>query len=359
MRAIERRVPPGVGRKSTHDELRRVSFAEIVQKGARKLISMGYGWMEDAESIEEYGCLAGADLDKVSQTAISRSHQLATIGGGNHFVELQEIVEVYDQQLAKAWGLEQGNLAVMLHSGSRGFGHQICTDYSKIMAQAAAKYDIELPSRGLAAAPIHSKEGQDYLAAMACAVNFAFCNRQLMAHDVRLAFGEVFKEDPRALGLWLVYDVAHNIAKFEEHFGRKVLVHRKGATRALPPGHPYNPKRYMATGHPVIIPGSMGTSSYVLVGAEATQETFYSVNHGAGRVLSRTAAKKVISKDEFQRSMGDILYNAGDFREILEEAPQAYKNIDDVVESLAEIGLTKKVVRLRPLAVIKGQGEEA
>jgi tRNA-splicing ligase RtcB len=227
------------------------------------------------------------------------------------------------------------------------------------MADAAPGYGIDLPSRGLAAVPISSREGQEYLAAMACAVNYAFSNRQTMTHDIRLAFGDVFGEDSMALGLDLVYDVAHNIAKFEDHFGRRVLVHRKGATRALAAGHLMNPLRYRSTGHPAIVPGSMGTSSYVLAGTEETAESFFSVNHGAGRVLSRSAARKSITEDEFKGSVGAVLFNSRNYRDIVDEAPLAYKNIDQVVETLAEIGMTRKVVRLRPLAVIKGEGDEA
>lgn len=359
MQAIEKRVPTGVGKRSSHRDLTRDKVLDIMREGVPYLLKLGLGREEDLEAIEENGCLAGADPEVLSKGTLGRSDQLATIGGGNHFVELGVVEQVYDSSLAAAFGLTAGNLTVMIHTGSRGLGHQVCTEYSRSMAEAAPRYGINLPSRGLAAVPINSREGREYLAAMACAVNYAFSNRQIMTHDIRQAFGDVFGGDPKKLGLDLVYDVAHNIAKFEEHFGRRLLVHRKGATRALKAGHPMNPPRYRATGHPAIIPGSMGTASYVLVGTEETAESFFSVNHGAGRVLSRSAARKSITEDEFKGSVGAVLYNARDYRDIVDEAPLAYKDIDQVVETLAEIGMTRKAVRLRPLAVIKGEGDEA
>ncbi len=239
----------------------------------------------------------------------------------------------------------------MVHTGSRGFGHQICNDYTDILWKAARKYGVNVPVKGLACAPIDSPEGRSYYAAMACAVNFAFSNRQIITADVRKACREILG----CTVMPVLYDVAHNIAKFETHKNKKVLVHRKGATRALAPGHRGNPRAYAKTGHPVLIPGSMGTPSYVLTGTELARETFYSVNHGAGRVLSRTAACKEISTDEFERKMGNILYNTRNPRELLDEAPQAYKDIDNVVETLVEIGFTRKVARMRPMAVIKGK----
>ncbi len=269
----------------------------------------------------------------------------------NHFIEIQEVSDVYDQKVAGVFGLFKGQMVIMVHTGSRGFGHQICNDYTDILWKAARKYGVNVPVKGLACAPVDSPEGRNYFAAMACAVNFAFSNRQIITADIRKACQEVLgcKVMP------VLYDVAHNIAKFESYNHRKVLVHRKGATRALAPGHRGNPQVYIKTGHPVLIPGSMGTPSYVLTGTELTRETFYSVNHGAGRVMSRTAAYKEISAQEFEQKMGNVLYNTRNPREILDEAPQAYKDIDDVVNTLVEIGFTKKVARMRPLAVIKGK----
>ncbi|MCL6638111.1 MAG: RtcB family protein [Firmicutes bacterium] len=353
---IEDYVPTGVGKKSRHKGITAGIFEEVVHTGSPGIVEQGYGWLEDLDNTEEGGCLSGADLAAVSKEAYKRgSLQLGTLGGGNHFIEIQVVGEVYDPAVGSVFGLWPGRLAVMIHTGSRGFGHQICTDYSKSHLPAARKYGIELPDRGLACAPADSPEGRSYYAAMACAVNFAFANRQVITHDIRLAFADLFGQPPEELGLQVVYDVAHNIAKWEVHGGRKLLVHRKGATRALPPGHGSNPRKYRATGHPVLIPGSMGTASYVLVGTEPAAESFYSVNHGAGRVLSRTAASKEISKEQFESSMGGVLYNARNFKEILDEAPGAYKDIDEVVETLAAIGMTRKVARLRPLAVIKGK----
>ncbi|BAF59763.1 uncharacterized conserved protein [Pelotomaculum thermopropionicum SI] len=353
---IEEYVPTGVGKKGKHKAITGEIFEEVVHTGSRGIVKRGYGRPEDLGRTEEEGCLSGADLGAVSGEAYKRGAvQLGTLGGGNHFIELQVVEEVYDPAAGKLFGLEPGVLTVMIHTGSRGFGHQICVDYSKSLLPAARKYGIELPDRGLACAPADSKEGRDYYAAMACAVNFAFANRQLITHDVRCAFGDIFGCSPEELGLDLIYDVAHNIAKWEVHGGRKVLVHRKGATRALPPGHPGNPAVYRRTGHPVLIPGSMGTASYVLTGTGAAAETFYSANHGAGRTLSRTAAMKEISREQFEASMGGVLYNSRNYKELLDEAPGAYKDIDQVVETLAAINLTRKVARLLPLAVIKGK----
>jgi tRNA-splicing ligase RtcB len=265
------------------------------------------------------------------------------------------VQQVFDRAAGDSFGLYPGQLTVMIHTGSRGFGHQICNDYSKILLAAARKHGIEVTDRGLACAPVDSKEGKDYYAAMACAVNFAFANRQLITHDVRCALSDIFECDQTELGLALIYDVAHNIAKWETHGGEKVLVHRKGATRALPPGHPENPAKYLATGHPVLIPGSMGTASYVLTGTEKASESFFSANHGAGRVLSRTAAMREISREQFENSMSGILYNSRNYKDLLDEAPDAYKDIDQVVETLAGIGMTRRVARLEPLAVLKGK----
>lgn len=353
---IEKYTPTGIGKKRRHEAITKDVFELATCTGARAIIDRGYGWVSDLGSIEEEGCLSGADLGAVSKDAYQRgSVQLGTLGGGNHFIELQVIEEVYDRTIGGYFGLFPGLLAVMIHTGSRGFGHQICTDYSKSLLTAAQKYGIVLPERGLACAPIDSKEGRSYYAAMACAVNFAFANRQLITHDVRRAFGDIFSCDPAKLGLKLVYDVAHNIAKWEKHHRQRILVHRKGAIRALPPGHPENPVAYRQTGHPVLVPGSMGTASYVLVGNENTAESFYSVNHGAGRRLSRTAAIKEISREEFETSMQAVLFNRRNYRDLIDEAPGAYKDIDQVVQTLVDIGLACKVARLRPLAVLKGK----
>jgi len=356
MQKIEEYVPTGIGRKGRHHGITRAIFEEVVYAGAKGVIAQGFGHEQDLEHIEERGCLKGADLGALSSKAYERgSVQLGTLGGGNHFIELQEVVEIFDRSLAKAFGLFPGQLTVMIHTGSRGFGHQICTDYSRSLLTVAEKYKLNLPSKGLACAPINSPEGKNYYAAMACAVNFAFSNRQIIMHDVMKAFAGVLGETPLKLGMKIVYDVAHNIAKWEKHNKARVLIHRKGATRALPAGHPDNPPVYLNTGHPVLIPGSMGTASYVLVGTPLAKETFFSVNHGAGRVLSRNAAAKVITREEFNGSMGEVLYNARNYRELIDEAPPAYKNIDEVINTLVTLGFTQKVARMHPLAVIKGK----
>ncbi len=353
---IEEYVPTGVGKKGRNKDITKAIFEETVHIGPAGFLKRGYGLPDDLNKIEEGGCLPGADLKAVSSEACKRGAvQLSTLGGGTHFIELQAVSEVYDQAAGDVFGLFPGILAVMVHTGSRGFGHQICNDYSKILLAAARKHGIEIPDRGLACAPADSKEGLDYYAAMACAVNFAFANRQLITHDIRCAFRDVLGGGCHSQELKLIYDVAHNIAKWEKHGGQRLLVHRKGATRSLPPGHEGNPPLYRHTGHPVLIPGSMGTASYVLTGTEKAEESFFSVNHGAGRVLSRTAAVKEISKEQFERSMSGVLYNSRNYKELLDEAPGAYKDIDQVVETLAAIGMTRKVARLLPLAVIKGK----
>jgi len=359
MTAIEDRIPTGIGKTGRRGELD-ISLNQITKNGARSLVEKGFGWPEDLDSIEEEGCLGGADLNCASDQAISRGKkQLATLGGGNHFIEIQEIEEIFDKKLAEKFGLIEGNISIMIHSGSRGFGHQICSDYINILMKAAFRDEIFIPRRGIAAAKISSQEGQNYYKAMAAAVNFAFANRQLMAHDVREAFSEVFKADPQKdLAMTTVYDVAHNIAKFEEFNGRKILIHRKGATRALPAEHPLNTKKYKTTGHPALVPGSMGTPSYVMVGTPEAKKSFYSINHGSGRTMSRKQAFREITAEEFKKSMGDILSNARDWRQLADEAPSAYKNIVEVIDTLVEAGLAKKVAKMRPLAVIKGAGLE-
>ena len=354
--AIECLVPTGVGKKSRHGELQR-HLGSILTGGAREVIRLGYGQPGEDQLIEENGCLAGADPESLTGASLKRADQLSTLGGGNHFIEIGYVANVFNRELATSFGLDKDNLTVMVHTGSRGFGHQICNDFSHTMVKAAKNYGISLPNKGLACAPIDSPEGRAYLGAMACAVNFAFANRQLIAYNVRKALTGVLKQSEDALGLRTVYDVAHNIAKFETHFDTGVLVHRKGATRALPPGHPDNPPVYRSTGHPAIIPGSMGTSSYVVVGTPLAYETMYSVNHGAGRVLSRTAARKSIDREQFKVAMGDIVYNRHKLKQLLDEAPGAYKPITEVVDTLAEIGVTEKVAEIRPLGVIKGEDD--
>ena len=355
--AITRRIPTGIGTATPERLWRGALLEKVFTEGSRAPIEQGYGRPEDGERTEEYGALSFADPAALSKRMRQRSVQLGTLGGGNHFLEAQRVEEVLDGELAAKLGLYEDQLVFMIHTGSRGFGHQVCTEYSARMAKEAPKHGITLPNKGLAALPIDSPGGQAYLAAMGCAVNYAFANRQIITHLVRESFAEVFACGDQELDLSVVYDVAHNIAKFEEHEGRKLLIHRKGATRALPPGHHQNPEVYRETGHPALLPGSMGTASYVVVGREAVKETFCSVNHGAGRLMSRGEARRSISERAFKESMGDILTNVVDGRRIIDEAPGAYKDIDRVVDVLSDIDMIKKVAKVVPLAVIKGSGE--
>jgi len=358
LEAISRRVPSGVGRASPYQELRQPDLEGIAAEGAYYYIKKGYGRPEDRERIEEGGCIPGARVSAISREARKRTDQLATIGGGNHFIEIGRVEEVLCPEVAPLFGLQEGHLYVLIHTGSRGLGHQICTDYSHIMWVNRDKNKTPAPVKGLACAPIHSQDGQNYLQAMALAANYAFTNRQIIAHFVREAFVEVFRRPEEEMGPDLLYDVAHNIAKKEKHQGRWVLVHRKGATRALPPGHPDNPPLYRDTGHPALIPGSMGTSSYVVLGTSSIWRTYCSVNHGAGRVMSRKRARAEFSREDVARQLGDVLVSARDVKALRDEAPLAYKDIDEVVYTLVEAGLTRPVVRLKPMAVIKGEGEE-
>jgi len=359
LKNISLRVPSGVGKKSIHRHKVRQYFPHIITKGAPYLVKQGIGRPEDLDATEERGVLPGAARGALTQEAIERGDQLSTIGGGNHFIELGYVDKIFHQEAAEAMGIEKNLITVMIHTGSRGFGHQVCTDYTEIMKKEAGKHDLPLPHSGLASVPVQSKTGQNYINAMAAAVNFAFCNRQWVTHDVRQAFAEALGGEDTDHDLGLVYDVAHNIAKFEEINGKKLLIHRKGAVRALPPGHQLNPPRYRNTGHPVIIPGSMGTPSYLVTGGPQAHRTFYSVNHGAGRVMSRRAARKNIQVEDMKKKMSGVLLWGKKIKTYLDEAPQAYKNIDLVVDTLSEIQVVHKVARLKPLAVIKGEGPEA
>jgi len=341
---IIREIPIGVGgeRKSLPSE---IIFENICLNGAEAVVNSGFGTQDDLTSIEEGGKLSGARMEAITPKAIKRSRkEIGTLGSGNHFIEIQRLEKIYDEKLANKWGLFEGQICLMVHSGSRALGHQTCTDYTEIFWRAEDKYKIQVPRKGLAALPIETKEGQDYFSAMAACVNFAFANRQLMTYFVRQCFENVFGSE-----LVLLYDVCHNIAKQESG----LLIHRKGATRALPPRHPLLPEKFKETGQPAIVPGSMGTASYVLVGTDKVSETFFSVNHGAGRRMSRTKAIRSITETEFESSMGKVIHNLP-YQKVVDEAPGAYKDIDLVVDTLVEAGITKKVAKLVPLAVIKG-----
>ena len=306
--------------------------------------------------------MEGADPDRVSPMAYKRGkNQVGTLGSGNHFLEIDLIDEIYDDLVATVFGLRRGTIAVMIHSGSRGLGYQICDDYLTVMRRAVLKYNISLPDRQLACAPLDSPEGQDYFSAMACAANYAWANRQVMMYWTRQVFQKVLNLSPRELGMELVYDVCHNIGKFEKHLikGEKklIFVHRKGATRAFPAHHPQVPEIYRKVGQPVLVPGDMGTNSYVMVGSGlALKESWGSTCHGAGRVMSRSKAIRIARGRSIEKEMEKkgILLMARGRGSIAEEMPEAYKNIDQVVEIVEKAGLSRKVARLRPLGVIKG-----
>jgi tRNA-splicing ligase RtcB (3'-phosphate/5'-hydroxy nucleic acid ligase) len=336
----------------------------LLARGARWAVEAGYGWTRDLDCIESHGTFPGADPDAVSTRARQRGGgQAGSMGGGNHFSEVQVVEAVYDDRLAAAMGLAQGALCVFLHTGSRGLGHQVCQDYLGLMQGAMRRYGIQVPDRQLACAPVRSPEGQRYLGAMGAAANFAWANRQILTHEARKAFGKIFGTLPERLGLDLVYDVGHNLAKIETHVvdgvAQELCVHRKGATRAFPAGHPELPTRYRALNcpQPVLIPGDMGRYSYVAVGTEvAMQETFGSICHGAGRLLSRGEAKRQLAKVDVGALLAGrgITVRAADPRSLAEEASEAYKDVADVVETAERAGLARKVARLRPLIVVKG-----
>jgi len=354
-------IPSGVGSKG-RIRLGPDDEKKILLKGARWAVEQGFGDASDLEKIESGGCIDGADPSLISKKAYERGRsQQGTLGSGNHFLEVQYIDEIYDEKAANSLGFFLGQVTVMIHTGSRGFGHQVCTDFLEVMGKAAGKYKIELSDKELACAPFSSPEAWDYLAAMRAAANYAWANRQCIMHWTREAFFKVFSISPKKLGMELIYDVAHNIAKIEEHEvnGRKMklIVHRKGATRAFPPGHPELPEIYRPLGQPVLIPGDMGRASYVLLGTEkAMKETFGSTCHGAGRIMSRHQAIKKAKGRAIWREMEDkgiIVRSAG--RETLaEEMSEAYKDVSDVVEVVHKAGISKKVARLRPIGVIKG-----
>ena len=343
---IQREVPSGLGR-GRQEKLSIEQIDRVLEGGAKYLAGRGYGEKEDIENCEAGGCIEQADASMVSEHAKNRGRdQVGTLGSGNHFVEVQKVDEIFDQETAKKFGLFKDQVVVMIHTGSRGLGHQIATDYIRIMVGAMSKYNIKVPDRQLAACPFNSSEGQRYFKAMSAGANYAWANRQMIAHYVRKAWKSVLGE--KASKLTVVYDVAHNIAKVEKHLVNNkeidVLVHRKGATRAFPD-------------QPVLIPGSMGTASYVLVGTEQGKDSWYSTCHGAGRTMSRHAAMRAISGEEVVRNLKQkgILIKCRSMRGIAEEAPLAYKDVDNVVEVVHQAGLSKKVVRLVPLAVIKGE----
>lgn len=354
-------IPSGVGSKGKL-RLGREEEKKLLRKGALWAVEQGMGEHGDLERMESGGFLEGADPSLVSERAFERGRaQQGTLGSGNHFLEVQHVDEIYDEQAANALGLFEGQVTVMIHTGSRGFGHQVCTDFLEVMARAVRKYGIDLPDRELACAPCQSPEAKDYLAAMRAAANYAWANRQCIMHWTRQAFLSVFRASPRGLGMSLVYDVAHNVAKVETHEleGKKMklMVHRKGATRAFPPGHPELPEIYRHTGQPVLIPGDMGRASFVLLGSEkGMKETWGSTCHGAGRLLSRHQAKKAARGRAIRRELEDrgIIVMSKGRATLEEEISEAYKDVSNVVDVVHKAGISRKVARLRPMGVVKG-----
>jgi tRNA-splicing ligase RtcB len=353
---ISRRAPAGAGREAAL-RLKGARLDRVLSDGPRALLERGIGTEEDVVHTESEGRLQGADPDAVSPRARERGGgQLGTVGSGNHFIELQRVERLFDRDAARAFGLAEGRVTILIHSGSRGLGHQVCTDYVRRMDAALARRDFELPDRQLACAPLASPEGREYLGAMAAAANFAWANRQAIAHAVREAIDHVLGR-AEAEGTRQVYDVAHNVAKLERHSDGELCVHRKGATRSFPPGHPEIPEAYRAAGQPVFIPGSMGTSSFVLAGRQGSIErSFGTTCHGAGRLLSRTAARKRTSGAELRRELEGrgITVRCPSNRGLSEEAPFAYKDVEAVVEVVERAGLAARVAQLRPIGVVKG-----
>lgn len=356
-------VPTGVGRTGKIDLQALGGVDKVLNGGTKWAVEHGFGWEEDSEYTEAGGQLPFADATKVSGEAKARGrNQVGTLGSGNHFLEIQLVDEIYDPSAAKAMGItRKGQVTVMIHSGSRGLGHQVCDDYIKTMTQAMRKYNIQVPDRELCSAPTTSPEGQAYLGAMSAAANFAWANRQCMMHWTREVFAKLLQRSSEDLDMHMIYDVCHNVAKVEEHTidgkRKKVLVHRKGATRAFPPGHPETPAKYKNIGQPVLIPGTMGTASYILLGNPKSMElSFGSTAHGAGRFMSRERATKEFRGGEVQRELASrgIIVKSPQAIGIAEEAPGAYKDVDEVVRVSHEIGIATKAVRLRPIGVIKG-----
>ncbi len=354
-------VPSGLGSKAKV-RLSIKELEDVLKLGARWGIENNYGWEEDLEFLEENGRLEYADLSVISQRAKQRgASQLGSLGAGNHFLEIQKVEEIFDSNIAKTYGIKnKGQIVVMIHTGSRGFGHQVCTDHLRVLEQAVKKYNIWLPDKQLACAPVNSREGKNYIKAMACAANFAWCNRQMIVHWVRESFERIMNTSAEDLGMHIVYDVCHNIAKLEEHEvngkKKKVYVHRKGATRSFGPGRKEVPLKYRDVGQPVLIPGDMGTESYLLHGTDKAEETFGSTCHGAGRVLSRTRARKNWRGEDIVRQLKNkgIYVHPASFKVVAEEAPNSYKDVRNVVDVVHGAGISRKVVKFVPLGVVKG-----
>jgi tRNA-splicing ligase RtcB len=354
-------VPTGMGRGGSIP-VSRSELARICRNGSQWAKNHGFASESDVALTENEGLIEGADFSCVSNRAIERGmNQVGSLGSGNHFLEVDVVDEIIDENAAQIMGLAAGNLTLQIHCGSRGLGHQICSDYVKDFQSVVGKFNIRLPDRELVCAPLQSSEGKRYLAAMRCAANFAFCNRQILAHRVQCVFNEILSKESSDFHLRMVYDLAHNIGKIEHHEidgeKMKVCVHRKGATRAFAPRHAEIPSKYQSIGQPVLIPGSMGTASWVLVGTKTgMQKTFGSCCHGAGRLLSRAQAKKSVRMEKLLKELNKegIKIRAGSLTGLAEEAPSSYKDVDLVIESAVGAGLARKVARLRPVIVIKG-----
>ncbi len=361
VRALYRKIPVGVGSEGAI-HLTEQKLRQMLEKGARWAVEQGWGSKEDLESTESGGCLTDADSNCVSQRAIKRGlNQPGTLGSGNHFTEVQYVDTVFDEKTASAFGLEKGSVVIMLHTGSRGLGYQVCDDYIHSMRNCPEKYGFSIPDRQLVCAPFNSVEGQQYFSAVCAAANYAWANRQYLMSLARSAFEQVFNTSYERLGMNLIYDVAHNIAKVEYYNidgkQKKLCVHRKGATRAFPAGHPEVPSKYRSYGQPVLVPGDMGTHSYIMVGTqEAMSASFGSVCHGAGRMMSRTASKKSHSYEQVLKELHDkgVTLMAKGKATVVEEASDAYKDIDEVVDAVTGANLAAKVARMTPLGVIKG-----
>jgi tRNA-splicing ligase RtcB len=354
-------VPSGLGSKAKV-RLSKRELEEVLEMGARWAVENGYGWEKDLEFLEENGCFEHADASLVSDRAKERGKsQLGSLGAGNHFLEIQKVDKIFDEKVAKVFGIEKvGQIVVMIHTGSRGCGHQICGDYLKVLESAVRKYNIQLPDKQLACAPVTSKEGENYFKAMACAANFAWANRQMILHWVRQSFEKVLKRRAEELDMNVIYDVCHNIAKLEEHVvdgkRKKMYVHRKGATRSFGPGRPEIPLKYRDVGQPVLIPGDMGTESYLLKGTTEAEESFGSTCHGAGRVLSRHQALRRWRGETILKQLEEkgIYAHPASLKVLAEESPDAYKNVGEVVNVTHNAKLSLKVARLLPLGVVKG-----
>ncbi len=358
------RIPAGVGCRGTL-QISRDDFKNLIEEGASWCLKAGYGLPGDLRRTEEGGCMRGADSTKVSETSIERGYrQVGTLGSGNHYLEIQVLKpeNIFDHELAGSFGINIPNqVMIMFHCGSRGFGHQVATDYIKLFLERMnSRYKLDIKDRELACAPFRSQDGQDYFAAMKCAVNMAYANRQVILHRIREVFSDVFHRSPEDLGMEQVYDVAHNTAKLERHIlhgnEREVLIHRKGATRALGPGGFDLPPEYTTTGQPVIIGGSMETGSYLLVGTDRGRETFFTTAHGSGRQLSRRSAKKRFDGRKIQRELlhRGIYVRTSSFAGLAEEAGAAYKNIDEVVDATLRAGISRSVARFLPVGNVKG-----